>query len=460
MTKFVDDAWAPFEPTANDPWDLRKVARLHRAAGFGATWSELRRDLAAGPAESVGRFLDPAEPSEGERATREALLAGALARADVKRLRAYWLYRMLFGGDPLRERLTLFWHGHFATSIVKVGSASAMSAQVETLREHALGGFAELLEAITADPAMLIWLDGGTSRRDRPNENYAREFLELFTMGKGTYSEADVREAARAFTGWTSAGRDGSFQDSRPKFVFEDDARDDGPKTFLGETGDWKARDVVRIVLERPETARRLALKLYRAFVADAPEPDPELIEPLADALRSGGYSIRRTIEIMLKSRHFYAKETDRRRVKSPVEYTVGLLRILEIPRPKVSLPAAASACARQGQELFAPPNVGGWDGGTSWINGGTLLERLNWATDVVWGNPEYGVAPYDPIAWAEAHGFKPTEAAGRFIDLVLQDAPTPEARSLVLDPGRDGTADGLRKSLQRLLHCPEFQLA
>jgi hypothetical protein len=216
----------------------------------------------------------------------------------------------------------------------------------------------------------------------------------------------------------------------------------------------------VRITLERPETARRLARKLYRAFVAEAPDPSPGLIEPLAEVLRSSGYSIRRAIEVMFRSRHFYAKDVDRRRIKSPVEYAVGLLRILEVPRSRVNLPATASACARQGQELFAPPNVSGWDGGTSWINSGTLLERLNWANDVVWGNPEFGVAPYDPIAWAKNHGIKPIEAARLFIDIVLQDSLAPEARRLVLEAGRDGTADGLRKSLQRLLHCPEFQLA
>lgn len=460
MTMVGDDAWAPFEPTANDPWDLRKVARLHRSAGFGATLGELRRDLAAGPTESVGRFLNPPAATERERATIEALRAGALAPADAKRLRAYWLYRMLFGGDPLRERLTLFWHNHFATSLVKVDSVSAMAAQVETLRERALGDFAGLLMAMTADPAMLVWLDGGNSKRDLPNENYAREFLELFTMGEGTYTEADLREAARAFTGWTPGNRDRSFDDRRPQFAFEDDAHDDGPKTFLGETGNWKAEDVVRITLDRPETARRLARRLYAAFVAEAPAPGAELIEPLAEILRSSGYSIRRAVEVILRSRHFYSKDVEGRRIKSPAEYTVGLLRILEIPRSRVNLPATASACARQGQELFAPPSVSGWAGGTSWINSGTLLERLNWASDVVWGNSDFGIAPYDPIAWAERHGVKPTEAAEAFIEVVLQGVEAPEARKLIVDAGRAGTPDGLRMALQRLLHCPEFQLA
>jgi uncharacterized protein (DUF1800 family) len=460
MATIRDDPWAPFEPTALHPWDLRKVARLHRSAGFGATWSELQRDLKAGPAESVRRFLHPPDPSEQERATWDALRSGALAPAMIRRLRAYWLYRTLFGGDPLRERLTLFWHGHFATSVVKVDSVAAMAGQLETLREHALGGFADLLEAMTADPAMLVWLDGGTSKRERPNENYAREFLELFTIGPGNYSEADVREAARAFTGWTSNGKARFGEDGNPGFIFENDAHDPGSKTFLGKTGPWKAGEIVRITLERPETAQGLARKLYRAFIAESPDPGPELLEPLAEVLRSSGYSIRRVIEVMLMSRHFYAKETDRRRIKSPVEYSVGLLRILEVPRSRVNLLASASACARQGQELFAPPNVKGWEGGANWINSGTLLERLNWTTDVVWGRKQIGVPPFDPIAWAEKLGVRPDEAARRFLEVIVPGDIAPEVKRLVFDAGRDGTADGLRKSIQALLHCPQFQLA
>ncbi|WP_406700909.1 DUF1800 domain-containing protein [Singulisphaera sp. Ch08] len=460
MTRIGDEAWAPFEPSPEDPWDLRKVARLHRAAGFGANWTELRRDVEAGPAESIGRFVNPPDPSVEERAIRDGLHTGAVGSADPKRLRAYWLYRMLFGSDPLRERLTLFWHGHFATSLTKVDSVRAMAAQVEGLRERALGDFAGLLGAVTADPAMLVWLDGGTSKRERPNENYAREFLELFTLGRGAYSEADIREAARAFTGWTPEGGRRTSDDANPRFVFEEEAHDGGPKTFLGRTGNWKADDVVLITLERPEAARHLAGKLYRAFVAEGADPAPDLIEPLADTLRSSGYSIRRVMEVILRSRHFYSAAAYRCRVKSPVEYTIGLLRMLEVPRAKVNLLAAASACGRQGQELFAPPNVMGWEGGTTWINSSTLLERLNWATDVVWGNPDYGVPAFDPIAWANGHAVKPGEAAGVFVNLLLQGDLAADARDLILVAGRDGDPAGLRKSLQRLLHCPEFQLA
>src|SRR5262245_19380303 len=172
MTRIDNTAWAAFVPTPDDPWDLRKVAHLHRRAGFGATRAELERDVAAGPAESVGWFLNPPDPSEEERAVRDGLRAGAIGSSDPRRLRAYWLYRMLFGGDPLRERLTLFWHGHFATSLTKVESVTALSTQVEMLRDRSLGGFAALLEAIISDPAMLVWLDGGKSHRDSPHENF------------------------------------------------------------------------------------------------------------------------------------------------------------------------------------------------------------------------------------------------------------------------------------------------
>src|SRR5438132_2224859 len=198
------EPWVPYEPTADDPWDLRKFAHLHRRAGFGATWAELQRDLKAGPAESVDRLLNPPDESGEERELLAVLQHGVLTsrETEVERSKAYWLYRILFHPDALREKMTLFWHNRFATSNAKVKSAALMLRQNELLRRHALGDFAELLTAILNDPAMLVWLDGGGSRKEKPNENFAREFLELFTLGIGPYTEKDIREAARAFTGW------------------------------------------------------------------------------------------------------------------------------------------------------------------------------------------------------------------------------------------------------------------
>src|SRR5437667_3530067 len=201
-------SWARYQPSTKEPWDLRKVAHLHRRAGFGATWAELQRDLKAGPAASVERLLQPRPLTAQETVILGSLRQGVLGSRDAERLKAWWLYRILYDGDPLREKMTLFWHSHFATSNRKVQSVPLMLQQNEALRKHALGNWADLLRAVIGDGAMLIWLDGVESRSSKPNENFAREFLELFTLGVGRYTEMNVREAARAFTGWTTVPSD------------------------------------------------------------------------------------------------------------------------------------------------------------------------------------------------------------------------------------------------------------
>src|SRR5262245_7303519 len=189
--KQIDGPWAPYRPTAADPWDLAKVAHLHRRAGFGATWPELQRDLKDGPDKSVGRLLDPPQPSEDEEQVLDSLRQGVLSSNDADRLKAWWLYPMLFGRDVPREQLALIWHSHFATSNRKVMSVPLMLRQNEHLRKHAQGPFADLLAGVVTDPAMLVWLDGAGLRKEKPNENFAREFLELFTVGIGNYKEKD-----------------------------------------------------------------------------------------------------------------------------------------------------------------------------------------------------------------------------------------------------------------------------
>ena len=383
----------------------------------------------------------------------------ARSSANLDLLKVCWLNRILQGPDPLREKLTLFWHGHFATSDKKVESVAGMDRQNETLRTHALGGFAALLEAMVADPAMLVWLDGGTSKKNKPNENFAREFLELFTLGAGRFSEHDVREAARAFTGWVRQDSRGGFVET-PAFARDPAQVDDGPKTFLGQSGPWGPADIVRITLERPEAATFLAHKLYRLFVSEFRMPGPELIEPLAEEVKRNEFAIAPIVGVILRSRHFYSREAYRQRIKSPVEWSAGLVRTLEVPRPALNPLALSAACDAQGQELFVPPNVAGWAGGSNWINSGTLLERTNWAADVVWGRAENGLAPYDPLAWAARYKLPADRAAGAFLDLLFQDDIGDETRRLALEAGRDGSSDGLRKALQRLANSAEFQLA
>ncbi len=450
--------WAVYEPTPADPWNLRKVAHLHRRAGFGATWGELQRDLHDGPAVSIDRLLRPAEPTEEEREVGHVLRQGVLETNDAERLKAWWLYRILYGGDPLREKLTLFWHGHFATSNHKVRSVPFMLRQNELFRRHAFGDLGELLGAVCADPAMLVWLDGGDNRREHPNENFGREFQELFTLGLGHYTEQDVRAAARSFTGWVETHDSG--YPPRRQFHFDRAAFDDGAKTFLGRTGPWQADDIVRITLEQPACAEFLCRKLYRFFVREGADPPADVIAPLAQELRSHNYSIRHVIEIILRSQQFFGAAAYRQRIKGPVEFSAGLVRVLEVPRGAINLLALAAACERQGQDLFYPPNVKGWDGGRTWLTSTTLLERGNWVSDVIWGNATVGILPYDPLAWAKAHGLRPDQTAAALVDLLLQSDLDPRARALIERTAAPASADALRKAVQLILHCPEYQLA
>lgn len=453
------DPWAPYEAGPGDRWDLGKVAHLHRRAGFGATRAELDRDLRSGPAASVDRLLDPPGPSAAGSEAIDGLHDGILNAADerVERLKAYWLYRIIHGPDPLREKLTLCWHGLFATSIRKVRNVERMLAQNELFRRLALGDFRELAAAILIDPAMLVWLDGVGNAKEKPNENLAREFLELFTLGVGHFSEADIREAARALTGWVKDGDEGDYEAA---LRFDPARFDGGAKTFLGRTGPWKPADIARITFDQPAAAEHLAGRLYRFFVRDDIEPGPELIRPLADRIRAHGFSIREAMGLILRSRHFYCAEVRRHLIKSPVEFTAGLVRMLEIPRGRIDLITLSVLGDRQGQRLFHPPNVKGWDGGRAWVSSATLLARSNTASDLVWGNRAMGIPAFDPIAWASVHRVAPGDIAGSLADLLLQDDLPPEARSMASEAGRDGKADGIRKGLQILLSCPEFQLA
>jgi uncharacterized protein (DUF1800 family) len=298
---------------------------------------------------------------------------------------------------------------------------------------------------------MLVWLDGADSKKEKPNENFGREFLELFTVGVGHYTETDIREAARAFTGWAVENDRG---------VYREAAHDGGDKTFLGQTGAWKSADVVRITLGQPACAEFLCRKLYRFLVSEADEPPTDLLKPLAEEMREHDYDIAHVVSVILRSRHFYAEANRRQRVKGPVELSAGLLRSLEVPRADVRLLALALACERQGQDLFHPPNVKGWDGGKTWLDSAAVLARGNWCNDVIWGNAGVSQPAYDPLAWAKSHGVAAGKGAAAFLDLLLQGECDGEARDLILRAGRDGSADGLRKALQLIVHCPEYQLA
>jgi len=310
--------------------------------------------------------------SQGERqmARRDQIREGI----DIKE---WWMREMIETPTPLAERMTLFWHGHFATSQQKVVRADAMWRQQQLLRASALGSFREMLHGVARDPAMLVYLDGARSRKEAPNENFAREVMELFTLGEATqgggYTEQDIREAARAFTGWSLERDDFSFR-------FRPALHDFGPKTVLGKSGDLDGDQVLDILLDQPQAARFIVEKLWVEFVS--PTPDPREVESIAQRFRASNYDIAVAMRELLLSRDFWDVANRNSLVKSPVELVVGAVRELGVRN--LDLKPLVQKSAQLGQNLLAPPNVKGWPGYTEWINATTLLERRRFADQLV----------------------------------------------------------------------------
>ena len=349
----LNGAWAPYVPDKEMPWNVRRVVHLHRRAGFGATWDEIQRDLADGPRASVDRLVAGRRvqgvPANFE-ATANTLAGAAVASHEAGRLKAWWVYRMLFGPDPLTERLVLLWHNHFATSDEKVRNLAWMYRQNQLFRARARARFDRLLSAAMRDPALLFWLDAPANRKGHPNENLARELMELFTLGVGHYTEKDVKEVARALTGWGLA--DDDFHENGAQ-------HDDGEKTILGRTGRFKGGDLVALLLKQPATARRLAWRICEWLMGEKGVGAAGL-DALAAGLRQHNLDIGWAVETVLRSRAFFAEANLGSRVLGPVEFVVGTARALERFDPPPSNLVLSEWSARLGQDLFYPPNVGG----------------------------------------------------------------------------------------------------
>jgi hypothetical protein len=434
------EAWQPWQPTSADPWDRKWAAHFYRRAAFGPSREDLLEAMRLGPQGTLDLLLH-GRPHAAELV--EPLVDAGRVAAECEdggeQLGGWWLYCMLQGGHPLREKMTLFWHNHFATSIVKVQSPALMFRQNCLLREHALGRFGPLLQAISRDGAMLLWLDSNSNVKGKPNENYARELMELFSLGVGNYTEKDIREAARAFTGWRTDGVD---------FKFDARLHDSGSKTVLGQSGNWNGGDVVRIILEQPATARFLVRKLYRFFVSERAVPPDSLLEPLCESFRKSDYDIAGLVRTILASRHFYSSHAFRQRIKGPVEYVLGAVEAVyrryaeEIadyrPLPQQVLVGRLNA---MGQQLFAPPNVKGWPGGTSWLNTSTLLERDNFAAALAMGT-----------LWTD---YSPEPASSSELKKSAAPAELPAAPPRVYDPARlleEERADHVKDSVRVLV--------
>jgi len=393
------------------PMGARDARHLLERTGFGARPQEIAEFAGLDREQAVDRLLRgvrtqavtalPAEALEYVAPRRIRALPEQERKAAVRDqirigadLRAWWVGEMLASPSPLTERMTLFWHNHFVSSQQKVKSARLMALQNALLREHALGNFAALLHAVAKDPAMIVYLDSATSRRGRPNENFAREVMELFTLGEGRYTERDVKEAARAFTGWSIEPETGEFR-WRP-FI-----HDDGIKTVLGKTGAFDGDAVLDLLLAQPATAEFIAGKLWREFVS--PQPEPRGLARIAERFRASGYEIRVALRSLLLSRAFWAEENRASLTKSPVDLVVGTLRTLEVA-VEDPLPFAL-ALRNLGHDLFAPPNVKGWPGGDAWINTATLPARKQFV-DRIMGSGELG--PQARLAVARAGGDDP----------------------------------------------------
>ncbi|MFO1325085.1 MAG: DUF1800 domain-containing protein [Burkholderiales bacterium] len=352
--------------------------------GFGPTDAEVRAYAALSRDEAVAKLLreartealtappawvtdtGPLRYPRPETATVEE--RRAFQQQQIRQgleLRGWWVSEMLATPSPLTERMTLFWHNHFVSSQQKVRFARLMYAQNATLRANALGSFATLLHAASKEPAMLIYLDVAQSRRGQPNENFAREVMELFTLGEGRYTEQDVKEAARAFTGWSIDRETGAY-------LFRPLAHDPGVKTVLGRSGRFDGDAVLDVILAQPQTSEFIIGKLWREFVST--DPDPREIRRIAQIFRGRGYDVKVAMRELLSSESFWANDARGTLVKSPVELVVGTLRQLEVKAGGATPFAVVSA--GMGQNLFSPPNVKGWPGGDAWINSNTLLAR------------------------------------------------------------------------------------
>jgi uncharacterized protein (DUF1800 family) len=401
--------WSPWRPTGSDLWDESKAAHLHRRAGLGATWGQVRRDAAGGFEHAVRRVLEgEAHGPDGRPAVEfadiiEAMVGSARRDPSIERILYLWFFRLIFSPHALVERMTLAWHGHYATSNQKVNNPLWMLDQNMAQRELWRSRISQLHRRMLRDAAMLTWLDGLGSRSPQPNENLAREFLEFFALGEGNYTEADVRAAARALTGWQ---RSSSLSEG---ILFDEEAHDAESKIFLGQTGPWGLDDVVRIACAQPSAAAHIARRLFRTFIADGIEPPSGVLEPLAGAMRGNGdVDVALGIELILHSRLFFSEWCRGKRVKAPVELAIGAIRACERFDPAPDFVELDGWLIHMGQRLFYPPNVAGWPDGLNWLRGPTLLARAEFASGfaadasaITVVSKKYGLER--PEAWTEA---------------------------------------------------------
>ena len=467
------------------------VAHLLRRAGFGATRNELEEYAAKGYENSVEELLHPenAPPALPDEDLVKRYHVGQNSLHLFRECQAYWLYRMINTRRPLEEKIALFWHHVFATGYGKLNQPKAILMQIDKFRRYGLGRYDDLLGHLSRDPAMILWLDNKDNHLDGVNENYGRELLELFSMGVGNYTEVDVRQASRAFTGWTM--RNASLHAIRAateivepygrqdwQFEYRRDDHDEGEKSFLGQEGRFNGEDIIEIICRNPATARFLARHLYNFFVADevqvpawqtVPPRDPEAIEALSDACFENQYEIRAVLRVLFNSDFF--KKSAFAHVKSPAEFVVGTVRLAETHRaPGLDDIKLAFETSDMGQALLDPPSVEGWHTGSEWITTANLVNRTNFAVNEFSSADGPGVRSIIERVKESGPALSPERLVDVCLDLVGPLEVSEETktqltihaaeRGPVIFSDGNGADERVREMLQLVVATREYQFA
>jgi uncharacterized protein (DUF1800 family) len=437
--------------------DIALMAHLMRRAGFGAGRDELEGLAAKGYDAAVEELL---HPGDSQAMPDDLIRRYHVDQSELRQLDgagAYWMYRMITTQCPLEEKIALFWHGLFATGYAKLNQARALLNQIDMFRRYGLGRFDKILVELSRDPAMIIWLDNNDNHKGAINENYGRELLELFSMGIGNYTEDDIKECSRAFTGWTlgnaeymavRASKDSIWPYGRIAWYFNyrDYDHDEGEKSFLGEKGRFNGEDIIDIICRQDATARFVCTRLFQFFAAD--EIDKDGAQAIQDMMKSyfdSGYEIRSVLRTLFKSDYFKSDKVQFARVKGPVELVVGAIRMAGSYRtPTLGVHQLAHQAFYMGQGLLQPPTVEGWHEGIEWIDSGALVERVNFCAKEVSNVNNPGVrAIIERLASEDGGRLAPEELVDRCLDLLGPVAVSDRTRAALIEfASRDGEVD------------------
>lgn len=472
----------PYVPSAEQPWDEFRAAHLLRRTMIGPKPEEIAEAVKDTPEAVVDRLIEipflslfpipPAVWVNEDPLPRDSTDRAKIERARVDEIRTWWMELIVNQEFSIRERMTLFWHNHFATQAKDVQRPQWMFMQNTLLRKHSVGNFKTLVEDITHDPAMIYYLDSNSNKVGAPNENYARELMELFTIGVGNYTEDDIAHAARALTGWTVKGRQAVFVNSR---------YDKGTKHFLGREGVFNEQDIIDIIFEQDATAEFICTKLYQEFVYEF--PDKTIVSEMAQILRDNKYEIKPVLKILLNSAHFFDAAIIGAKIKTPIELTAGTARTLGLeagPDKDIRGEYLYLLADALGQKLLDPPNVAGWPGYRVWVSTTTLPERHAMTDELVDGTPRrfgrlfYTInkpnsvdfikrfpEPYDPVKLVRAMGecltaFKvDAEREELFLATLLEGADTYD-----WNPDDPNAPRRITNFLKLIFELPEYQLA